>query len=733
MAHHIYIPTNYKTRVDLLPHEIERGKIDDFLLRRLKAEYEGRTIKDGNVLGYIKPGSLKLVDRGRAFMVGSHFTGTLCCNVVVNFDLYTPVLNTIVEARVVKMTPIGFTAEADPLRIIVAQTTTFDQPNDMFKNIKPDLQIPIEILHYQLRTDHIYVVGRLRPFETNYAKSYEIHVGNILPVEDLDKLQPPASLKDSTTVPKQDPAYGDPTQLNEAKDNLSDPNDPDKVVYWEYYMKQYLNDYEIIGNNTYFPNNLIFTVTQMPFSRAYFKLIEILHDEEILKEFEDEAINVLLLGEAPGGFIQAMIDTHQNPNDKLTAVTAPRDLEKGVKWDWYPEGPGVPQNLKIARAYLDKQPNLIRETKDLTDPRDIIDIINSFAPPTTGSSPEEEVAYQVETEKRKMHIITSDGGIDVEENDNYNFQERMNYKLFYGEILTALGCQAVGGHYIMKIYDIYTDVTNQFIHLLANFYATVTITKPKTSRPANSERYIVCKYFRGLHNFPLNSHLEQLDTWNKEEISRNISVLEPFLERKFYITSIIIIALDPQTTALIKEKNQLYVKRQLDTIKEGTEVLEQFLNDTWNDTEKTDVVTNRMGKYQIPNALSWCTQYLLSGSCKPMPTASIVYYQTPQGPKNHKVGPLVPPDTTTRLSLSGLPRGQGTRRAIMSSSSTASGATTSTETADTGGISTSGRGRGRGSLRGSTRGTRVSRGSIRGTSSIGSRSSIDAEAKDADI
>lgn len=728
MVNHIYIPTNYKTRVDLLPHEIQSGKIDGYLLTRLKAKYEGRTIKDGNVLGYIKPGSLKLVDRGRAFMTGSHFTGTMCCNVLVNFELYTPVLNKTVEARVIKMTPIGFTAEANPLRIIVAKTTTFDQPNELFKdNIKPDLLIPIEILHYELRSDYIYAVGRLRPFTENYAKSYEIHIGNVLPIEDLDQLVPPPSLTFTTTVPKQDEAYGDPSQLNEAKDNLSDPDDPEKVNYWKYYMKQFLNDYEIIGNDRYFPNNLIFTISPMPFTRAYFKLVEILSDEEILKDFEDESINVLLLGEAPGGFIQAMIDTHPNPQDKLTGVTAPRDLEKGVLYDWnLGSGPNVPNHLKAAHAYLEKQRNVDLVTRDLTNPLDIIDIIKSFTPDEDDNDA---------IVKEKAQIITADGGIDVEENDNYNWQERMNYKLFYGEILTALGCQAVDGHFIMKIYDIYTDVTNQFIHLLANFYQTVTITKPKTSRPANSERYIVCKYFRGLYDFPIEDHLRQLDAWNQEDKNRNITVITPFLERKFYITSLIVVNLDSETTAQIKEKNQVYVQRQLEAIKKGSADLELLRGDYWDDADKTEFLTKRMSD-QIRNSLLWCKEYLPANNCQPLPATNITYYQLPQG-FDPRVGPLVPPDANT------VSRVKGRQKAITETSSTSKAVTETEVATSTGPVSaaetqtsliraapppTRGSPRGRGSTRGSSRGsTRGTRGSTRGRGRGTSRATEDAE------
>jgi cap1 methyltransferase len=40
-----------------------------------------------------------------------------------------------------------------------------------------------------------------------------------------------------------------------------------------------------------------------------------------------------------------------------------------------------------------------------------------------------------------------------------------------------------------------TETSIQLIYLLFSFYKEVYIYKPKTSRPTNSEKYIICKYF----------------------------------------------------------------------------------------------------------------------------------------------------------------------------------------------------------------------------------------------
>ena len=61
--------------------------------------------------------------------------------------------------------------------------------------------------------------------------------------------------------------------------------------------------------------------------------------------------------------------------------------------------------------------------------------------------------------------------------------------------------QKKGGTFIIKFFDMFTYASMELLYLLKSFYKTVIITKPKTSRYANSERYIVCR------NFMMNSTL----------------------------------------------------------------------------------------------------------------------------------------------------------------------------------------------------------------------------------
>jgi 23S rRNA U2552 (ribose-2'-O)-methylase RlmE/FtsJ len=88
-----------------------------------------------------------------------------------------------------------------------------------------------------------------------------------------------------------------------------------------------------------------------------------------------------------------------------------------------------------------------------------------------------------------------------------------NAKLFLSEIVTALHVQALDGTFILKIYDISFEITRQLIMLLSSAYKSVKIVKPITSRPGNSEKYLLCEGFRGVSEEQLEDLKGVLQKW----------------------------------------------------------------------------------------------------------------------------------------------------------------------------------------------------------------------------
>ncbi|KAG7323755.1 hypothetical protein KOW79_013457 [Hemibagrus wyckioides] len=95
------------------------------------------------------------------------------------------------------------------------------------------------------------------------------------------------------------------------------------------------------------------------------------------------------------------------------------------------------------------------------------------------------------TEKRGLHFLMADGGFSVEGQEN--LQEILSKQLLLCQILTALSVVRTGGHFVCKTFDLFTPFSVGLIYLLYLCFERVSLFKPVTSRPANSERYVVCK------------------------------------------------------------------------------------------------------------------------------------------------------------------------------------------------------------------------------------------------
>lgn len=94
-----------------------------------------------------------------------------------------------------------------------------------------------------------------------------------------------------------------------------------------------------------------------------------------------------------------------------------------------------------------------------------------------------------------VDLYTSDAGIGVE--SDYDNQEELTLKLNFGQILSGLATTKIGGTLITKQYTYFTLFNLSLINLLSTMFEYLYICKPLTSRPANSEVYIVGINFKG--------------------------------------------------------------------------------------------------------------------------------------------------------------------------------------------------------------------------------------------
>jgi len=235
------------------------------------------------------------------------------------------------------------------------------------------------------------------------------------------------------------------------------------ILQWDN-SKKYTNPYEFIHTNI--PNTKNSICKIKPISRAFFKLIEIYNTHHLLPANE-ETIKTFHLAEGPGGFIEATTYLRNNKNDLYYGMTLLEEKNMNVpgwnKVDFllkkYP-------NIKLLKG-VDQKGNLYNENN-------LQYVINNYA--------------------NSMHIITGDGGFDF--SADFNKQESTAFRLIFTQVIYALVMQKIGGHFVLKIFDIFEDCTIDILYLLNTFYEKVIVMKPYTSRYANSEKYIICKFFK---------------------------------------------------------------------------------------------------------------------------------------------------------------------------------------------------------------------------------------------
>lgn len=213
-------------------------------------------------------------------------------------------------------------------------------------------------------------------------------------------------------------------------------------------------------------------------SRAFYKIMEIFRKTKLVDTIYTK--KALCLCEAPGGFIQGIQEI--SPNTKIFA----QSIKSNIKF-----------NNKI-------DPN-IYEYSDLSN----LETILRYAKDCKING--------------KYQLITGDGGIDV--SDDYSQQETKNLKVIYCQILTMLYCLDIGGNFIVKIFDTFTEETVKLLQLLSNLFEHFEIMKPVLSRPCNSEKYVICKGFLG-YTKPIQGFANQI---NNELITfENIKITNDF-------------------------------------------------------------------------------------------------------------------------------------------------------------------------------------------------------------
>jgi hypothetical protein len=94
----------------------------------------------------------------------------------------------------------------------------------------------------------------------------------------------------------------------------------------------------------------------------------------------------------------------------------------------------------------------------------------------------------------KVNLYTADGGFDFSQ--DYSTQEKDVYPLLISSALIGLQCLHTDGLFVMKLFDIFGEPTHFLIRQITYCFKDWMLYKPATSRPCNSERYLICRGFK---------------------------------------------------------------------------------------------------------------------------------------------------------------------------------------------------------------------------------------------
>ena len=214
-------------------------------------------------------------------------------------------------------------------------------------------------------------------------------------------------------------------------------------------------------------------------SRSFYKLWEILNDfgkeggSHCLAN-STEHMTAAFLAEGPGGFIEAFyqyrMQQHQRRNkfgmaDKMIGMTLLSSDRRVPAWR-------LPRHMR-SRVCICRGDD---GTGNLYNPKNIDKLVTAAGGPNS------------------CDLVTADGGFDF--SGDFNNQETLSVRLLAAEVYATLRLQRVGGSFVIKIYDVSSPDTMAILNILTSAYTDVYVTKPHTSRPANSEKYLVCTGFR---------------------------------------------------------------------------------------------------------------------------------------------------------------------------------------------------------------------------------------------
>lgn len=326
-------------------------------------------------------------------------------------------------------------------------------------------------------------------------------------------------------------SYGFHHYIHTAKHKCSMFNDP-KYAKRHLVTNAFEHDVNEYENDIKNMSELYFKIKKNSIiSRAFYKLWEILIIFDIVPTKQFTAV---FLAEAPGAFVQATAYYRMMFND-----------EKDYLKD---------------KFYCIS----VNNGKDITFKENILKALNNvtICKENNGDITNISVQKDLKNIANEAELITADGGFNW---INENYQEQEAYRLILAEIISAFRLQKKSGNFVLKIFETFTPVTLKLLLLLNTYYEEVHIYKPFTSRMTNSEKYAICKNFKGINDNELKKLERLLEDINNNEMKDNY-IADIFLDYKL---SDAIINLNKKLSINISNKQYVAINDTISYLNNG--------------------------------------------------------------------------------------------------------------------------------------------------------------------
>lgn len=330
---------------------------------------------------------------------------------------------------------------------------------------------------------------------------------------------------------------------------------------WDFY-KKLSNEFELLHHSNKNNNYNIGIANYDPISRAFFKMWELVKDFKLI---DHDKTNIIYgaIAEGPGGFIECFNYIRRkysiNRDDWVKCITL-KSFNNDI--------PGWKKSQRIFRECSNYEISYGSDnTGDIYKLDNILEYAKLF-------------------DNKKADIVTADGGFDF--SDDYENQEVNVFQLILCETICGLNIINIGGHMIIKIFDIFTNASIDLIYILCRYFEKVYIVKPFTSRSANSEKYIVCKGFKGISSNQL------------AKLNNIINDMLLIKTQNKYIDKLLNNTVPDSFRDIIQSMNIYFISQQIKSLIKGL----CFVKDKLSNEDITNIK-----KEQIVYSVSWCNKY----------------------------------------------------------------------------------------------------------------------------